>query len=56
MPEAPLAESDRKSHFIGQTYRHVARRGKELIEVIFHGSNSLPATLDGTAPAAYGIV
>ncbi|XP_069124504.1 coiled-coil domain-containing protein 33-like isoform X4 [Argopecten irradians] len=55
-PEGPLLDSDRKTYFTGQTYRHVAKNGKEQVDVIVHGSISLPSTPKGSAPLPYPII
>ncbi|XP_060074868.1 coiled-coil domain-containing protein 33-like [Ylistrum balloti] len=56
LPEGPLLESDRKTFFVGQTYRHVAKNGKEQVDVIVHGSMSLPSTPSGNPPLPYPII
>ncbi|OWF56529.1 Coiled-coil domain-containing protein 33 [Mizuhopecten yessoensis] len=56
LPEGHLLDSDRKTFFIGQTYRHVAKKGKEQVDVIVHGSISLPSTPNGNPPLPYPII
>ncbi|XP_033747042.1 coiled-coil domain-containing protein 33-like isoform X2 [Pecten maximus] len=55
-PEGPLLDSERKTFFTGQTYRHVAKNGKEQVDVIVHGSISLPSTPKGNPPLPYPII
>ncbi|KAJ8318783.1 hypothetical protein KUTeg_003874 [Tegillarca granosa] len=56
IPEEPVPDREKRTYKVGSWYRHVAHEGKEQIDVIFHGSSSLPATPDGNTPTAFAVV
>ncbi|KAL5018838.1 hypothetical protein ScPMuIL_004560 [Solemya velum] len=50
---SPLPDHDHHTFQVGRSYRHVADKGNEQIDVIVHGAISLPSAADGKVPRPY---